>query len=421
MNGFLNKRLLILGANVTETFIVRRAQELGIYVIVTDNNTDKRLSPAKKIADESWDISWSDVDALEKKCRENNIDGIIAGFSEFRVENQIKLCNRLNLPCTITARQLEITRDKVKFKVLCKISGLPIVPEYEVLPDQVPPLPVIVKPVDRAGSIGISVASTEQEYRDSVIKALEASPTKSVIVEKYMEGYTKFDLYYLIVNGEVMLIGSNDTLMCPPVKGHEILQAAWVFPSKHENAFVHKHGSAISAFFKNLNVQNGYITFSAFVDSDDNFYMFEAGFRLSGELSFIYGDYAYGFNYLDELIAYSLGIPDTGQKYYDKINTNRMLVINHFATDGDITEAKGLEYNGGAYITYDYLHQRDKLKNIQGNGVSKIAMSFIPIISSEQALNAVESINSSLYIAGKYGQSLIYHKISNRELKNFLK
>ena len=107
------KKLLILGATAGEISLVKRAQKYGIYVIVTDNHTDYTLAPAKNVADEAWDISWSDIDTLEKLSRESGVDGILAGYSEFRVENMIKLCERLNFPCYINNEQLEITRDKI--------------------------------------------------------------------------------------------------------------------------------------------------------------------------------------------------------------------------------------------------------------------------------------------------------------------
>lgn len=59
------KKLLILGATAGEISLVKRAQKYGIYVIVTDNHTDYTLAPAKNVADEAWDISWSDIDTLE--------------------------------------------------------------------------------------------------------------------------------------------------------------------------------------------------------------------------------------------------------------------------------------------------------------------------------------------------------------------
>lgn len=106
-------KLLILGATYHEIDIVERAHNKGIYVIVTDNNLDWSKSPAKYVADEAWNISWSDIDALVLECRESKVNGIIAGFSEFRVENMIKLCDKLGLPCTLSMKQLNLTRDKI--------------------------------------------------------------------------------------------------------------------------------------------------------------------------------------------------------------------------------------------------------------------------------------------------------------------
>lgn len=60
------KKLLVWGASVNEITLVERAQEYGVYVIVTDYNLDYNLSPAKKLADKAWNISWSDIDTLEK-------------------------------------------------------------------------------------------------------------------------------------------------------------------------------------------------------------------------------------------------------------------------------------------------------------------------------------------------------------------
>lgn len=54
LNG---KKLLILGATAGEISLVERAQTHGVYVIVTDNHTDYTLAPAKKVADEAWDVS----------------------------------------------------------------------------------------------------------------------------------------------------------------------------------------------------------------------------------------------------------------------------------------------------------------------------------------------------------------------------
>ena len=88
------KKLLILAGGANLVTLVRRAQELGVYTIVTDYY-DETISPAKKVADEAWNISWSDIDALEAKCREVGVDGITTGYSESPLDCCIQLCKRL--------------------------------------------------------------------------------------------------------------------------------------------------------------------------------------------------------------------------------------------------------------------------------------------------------------------------------------
>ena len=61
---FEGKKLLILGATANEIPLVKRAQELGAYVITTDYNVDLKKSPAKKASNEYLNISWSDLDEL---------------------------------------------------------------------------------------------------------------------------------------------------------------------------------------------------------------------------------------------------------------------------------------------------------------------------------------------------------------------
>ncbi len=110
------KKLLILGGAPNEIPIIERAQSLGVYVIVSDMYTDRNVSPGKDNADEYWDISWSDVDGLAKKCIECGVDGVLGGFSEIKVESLIQLCSRLGFPCYVNQEQLAITRNKLLFK-----------------------------------------------------------------------------------------------------------------------------------------------------------------------------------------------------------------------------------------------------------------------------------------------------------------
>ena len=54
------KKLLLLGSNTGSLEIAQYVRSRGDYLIVTDYYP-KEKSPAKQIADETWDISTTDI------------------------------------------------------------------------------------------------------------------------------------------------------------------------------------------------------------------------------------------------------------------------------------------------------------------------------------------------------------------------
>lgn len=411
------KKLLILGGNYVEQDVVIHAQQLGHYVIVTDSHTNWQDSPAKQIADEGWNISWADIDLLEIECRKKSIDGVFAGFSEFRVDCMIQLCERLGLPCYITKEQLEITRNKLTFKNELKKYNVSLVPEYKHGANV--SFPVIVKPTDRAGSIGIRVVESESELNDAINEAKQKSPTGSYIIEKYMASCMKIDVYYVIIEDVIYFIGSNDTLMCPPEKGHEIMQAAWHFPSCSEKIYLDKVDEAIRSFLKGIGIHNGYITLSAFIDENNDVFVFETGFRLSGELSYYFTEKVYGINYLDFMIELSLG--NSVEKYRltgDKISDSNCLAINFFATDGRVAKVL-LPQISQTDVFKNYTIENEVISN-KGSVVMKKAAMCMVFGDTETILQKSKHICDTFMIANDSQMDIIYYKPNLEILKDFI-
>lgn len=338
MQNLLGKKLLILAAGEHLISLIKRAQMYGVYVIVTDMYTDHSISPGKDVADEYWDISWNDIDTLEKKCREVGVDGVCAGYSEFTVESQIRLCERLNLPCYLTMEQLDVTRDKEIFKNTCRYYGVPVIKEYATI-DEVDEYPVIVKPVDRAGSIGISVATNKESLLKAYEYAMEMSVCKRVIIEKYHTG-TKIDLYYEIIDGEIFLVTSDDTINAQNNGFDKVVQSAWLFPSKYHKLLVEKADKPLRSMIKGLGIENGYIFISGFAQ-DGEVAFFETGFRLCGGHVYEYLEKKGIVNNLDLFIAHAL----TGKvnlKMSETINENLKCVdLNIYAKAGVIDRVDG--------------------------------------------------------------------------------
>lgn len=413
------KKLLVLGGNVTEIDIVKRAKLLGYYTIVTDNHEDWTLSPAKSLADEGWNISWSDVNALEVKCKAVGVDGVLAGFSEFRVENMIKLCNKLGLPCSLTMEQLAITRDKVLFKEMCRKNNIPTIPEHLVTDENIL-FPVIVKPVDRAGSIGINVANNQHELEAFYDVALELSPSKNVIIEDFISDGVKVDVYYYVKNHEIFFLGSSDTIMCKGESGARILQKAWPFKSRYEKQYMSEIEGRVRKLFKNMGINNAYATMSAFY-RNGQFYFFEAGFRLSGELSYHYYESLCKVNYMDSMIKFSMGDKDDAVFFDHPEEDKKCIVLNFFGLNGTVGKIKGVDALSDDKNIYDiklYVQKNDTIVN-STTVFRKIAMFTIVAKNQKSLLSTVDKVNSIFDICDKEGNSLIYEKVSHNELKQY--
>lgn len=411
-------KLLILGGNPTEIEIVERAKKLGLYTIVTDNHTDWKLSPAKQLADEGWNISWSDVGSLTKKCQKENVGGVIAGFSEFRVDNMIQLCDRLHFPCSLTMHQLDVTRDKLLFKETCRKYGLNTIAEHHINDSNIT-FPVIVKPVDRAGSIGINVAYNKEDLGDYYETALSLSPSKQAVIEDFITDGIKVDVYYYVKDNRITFLGSSDTVMCKGDLGAKILQKAWPFKSKYEHDYLKQVDGKVRDMFKGLAINNAYATMSMFYRNGD-FYFFEAGFRLSGEMSYHYYEKIAGINYLDSMIKLSMRYNDPTVFKEVHNSNNHCIVLNFFGLDGYVDSIKGLEelkQNDSIYDIQLYVSKDDVIEN-STNVFKKIAMFTIVAASFEDMVATVNAINNTFDVFDKNGESLVYERVSEQELYN---
>ena len=123
----MKKKLLILGGTSISREIVFAAREIGLEVYVTDYLED---SPCKSIADKSFMISCTDVDAVCKLIKEEKIDGIIMGYADVLLSSYVKICQKAGLPCYANMHAIEMTADKDNFKNLCKKFNIPVVDEY---------------------------------------------------------------------------------------------------------------------------------------------------------------------------------------------------------------------------------------------------------------------------------------------------
>lgn len=304
------KKLLVIGGDVNDINIINTAHEMGVYVISTDRNTDYDRSPAKKLADEAWDIDYGNPEAVAKKCIEENVDGVMAGYSEFRVLSAAKVAKLIGKPFYATEEQIELTRSKRTFKDLCMKFGVPIAKDYcysypitQEEKDNVK-YPVIVKPTDYAGCKGISVCYNREQLEEAIELAVSLSASKTIIIEDYLSG-TELMAIYTIVDGEISLSCLNEKYISQDHERISGLCDIVLTPSKYHEMYVRTTDEKTKGFLKGIGAQNG-VAFFQFIANENAITAFEMGYRLNGNNDYKVIKRYNDINYMKMLISHSL-------------------------------------------------------------------------------------------------------------------
>ena len=310
------KKLLILGGTYPSCEIIKQAKKQGVYVLVTDYLEE---SPGKKIADKSFMVSTTDVEAVAELIKEENIDGMLNLFTDSMVPYYQSICEKAGIPCYATKEQVDISTNKIRFKELCRTFDVPVVEDYEI---QYPftlqdvesiHYPVLIKPADSSGGMGIHICKSPEELIRNYKSTLSFSSSKKVLIERYMDA-KEVTIYYLIQNGEICLCSMTDRHVKHIQNGMIPLPVAYSYPSKHLQRYQESLNSKVIEMFKSIDMQNGVLFMESFVENG-NCVFHEMGYRFTTSLGYKIILKLNGINQMEMMINYAL----TGRMYAKSI------------------------------------------------------------------------------------------------------
>ena len=308
MKLFLSgKKLLILGANPETVPLVKTANDLGVMTIVISNVPG---DAAKRYAWKSFDVDGMDVPGVIALAREEKVDGVLVGVADILVPSYCKVCEALGLPCYATQKIVDVFSYKDVFKATCETYGIHGIPEYyldaEMRPEDVAKIkyPVMIKPVDNGGGVGMTVVYNESELKAGVEKALAASKKKRFIVERYMQ-CEDVGMYYTFKDGVCSPSCIYDRYTTDEQPGLSRVCLGGTYPSKHlDEYFDRMHDNAVR-MFKDIGIKNGVLMLSGFYENGE-FYVYDTGFRLQGEAPHLIMKAVHGFDQREMLIRFAL-------------------------------------------------------------------------------------------------------------------
>lgn len=413
------KKILIIGSGESNATIVREAKKMGLYTIVVDGHKLSKLTPAKELADEHWEIDYSLTDEICDKAKATNINGVIAGYSEYRVLASMKIANKLGLPCYTNRETFDVTRDKSKFKNACKKNGL-LTPEFctitpnSTIDDLKLEFPVIVKPVDGVGRKGLSVCNNKEELSLAVEKAFNNSIDKMAIIERYINGL-EFSAKYTIYNGDIRLAIMKDKYKVKEVENYCLCNFN-IAPSINLDRYMSETDEKVKKMFRSLNINNGVITMQG-TASKEGFYFFESNYRLGGGNDNYTIEKENKSNYVRAAISYAIGENKYSNELDNPYFKHYCASLWLYAKEGTIAK---IEYPKKEDIKQikEILEHRKVGEEITNDGTTekRILSFFIVADSIDEIKVTVNKIQEKTKIEDTKHNNMLYEKFDVKEV-----
>ena len=303
------KKIAIIGASYLQEPLIEKAKDMGIETHVF---AWKAGDVGEKRADYFYDISIVEKEKILKRCKEIGIDGICSIASDLAMVtvNYVAHCMGLignSLECTEKSTNKHQMR-KAFFDNEVSSPKSELVSDVDELKGKNFDYPVIVKPLDRSGSRGITKVYNANGLNNAIDEAKKVGFIKSALVEEFVPG-DEYSVEAISWEGKhkVIAITKKYTTGEPNYieKGH-------IQPAKIEDE---KYQQIVSVVIHALTVLG--ITYGAShsefkITPNDEIKIIEIGGRMGGD--FIGSNLvplSSGYDYIKAVIQISLGIePD---------------------------------------------------------------------------------------------------------------
>lgn len=188
-----DRTLAIIGASYLQRPLVVKAKEMGLRTICfawADG------AVCKDICDTFYPISIVEKEEILKVCRQEQIDGICTIASDVAAPTVAYVANQMGLVGN-NYEAAVCANNKYAMREAFMKAGVPC-PQYLCVTDSndhtlsnidhTLSLPLIIKPSDRSGSLGVTKVEDWSQLSSALSSALEVSFSHEAMVEEFIEG-----------------------------------------------------------------------------------------------------------------------------------------------------------------------------------------------------------------------------------------
>ena len=306
------KKLMILGGSRYAVPVIEAAHKLGLYVITCDYLPD---NIAHKYSDEYCDVSIIDKEKTLEAAKKLHIDGIVSFACDPGVTTAAYIAEKMGLPFQGSYESTEILQDKGLFRDFLTKHGFNV-PHAKRYTDKKAPFndidfftwPVIVKPVDSAGSKGVTKVDSPDKLADAIETAVGGS---AYIIEDFLtfKGYhSSADPF--TVDGELKFVSYSDQLFDKEADNpYTPAYIIWTTSmAKEDQDYLTKETQRLLTL---LGMKTGIYNIETCVGSDGKPYIMEVSPRGGGCKIAELQRLAYGVDLIENEVRKAVGMPLT--------------------------------------------------------------------------------------------------------------
>lgn len=279
------KKLLVLAAGILQVPVIKKAKEMGVYVVAADGDEN---AVGLKLADKAIVVNITSEEDMLRVAREEQVDGVIHPCSEVSMNVMGRINDELGLSGISRETAIRATNKHLMREAFEKY-GAPS-PKSMCFTDVEVAWGAfctdftgacILKPSRNSGSRGIAKISADIKM-DEFARLFEISKNesrdKSVMLEQFVEG-PEFSIEIIVWNGEVNVLTVTDK---KTTEAPHFVELGHNQPSCRTAEEVETLKAAAVAGVKALGVNNCACHAEAKL-MDGKAYLMEIGARLGGD------------------------------------------------------------------------------------------------------------------------------------------
>ena len=278
------KNVLIIGGGFLQTFVIKKAKQLGYCVHVLDANPN---AEGFKYADKFAAINIVDEESCLAYARNNNIDGVLTAATDYGVLSMSRIATELNLP-GINYESAKMIKNKAEvrkclFDANADDTGYSYeihnIEEAEEIKHRVN-YPVMVKPCDGSGSRGASRVDSCNDFVNACAFAMEGSITHRAVAEPFIDG-KEYGVESFVDNGNIHILAVMQKDMTQPPYYAELGHA---IPSGLGIELETKVKNCVRKALLALGVNHGSVNMDLLITKEGNVHIVDVGARMGGNL-----------------------------------------------------------------------------------------------------------------------------------------